>query len=1290
MRTASFFKIISLCLGLSGSVNCLGQSLKPPKIESPNAASLGTFGEIPVSLFTGAPSISIPIYTLSNGKISVPVSLRYHPSSVKPAQHPGWVGSGWDLESIGSISRRVRGAIDEYYIDPSWGNATSPNTAYYYPQPVQSTPTGSELANGANWSTRAQLNYNYTYHQGISGIDAEADEFSFNFLGYSGKFYYSGPTKGWEVVCDNKVKVEINGFLDGNIVESIIFSYGALYLNNTQPRIFSGFTLTVPDGTKYVFGGIDAIEFYAGYGVNPETNEFWVTPSNYLLTKIIDVNKNEVGFSYIRSHPTCNLNLSINAFTGSCQQSGNFLLSGSSGSSSNLNADPAVLRGSIQFPVYLNGISTPVETMTFSISDAVCLRYSDDQLKHPDVTNKNVFYNMQLIDDGDIKNIRWKQLNTIKIINGPNLIKQFQFNYTNSPNQRLTLQSFKQLDAKNNIVGSHSFEYVNSASLLPLHDGNYTDHWGFYNATNISYAYGVEIYSRRQPNINFSNAELLRRLNYPTGGHTIFTWEPHDYSQNVTIGRQTLENLTGTAGGCRISKIQSYTDEGLLASEKKFYYKKNYLAGPDPVTFTSSGTLNGTPKYVLDISPARLTYSGNVTVEVQKISFFPEGNYGSSGSGSHIGYDEVVEVNLDGSYTKRYFTNYGSDLNGISHYDKAPVEYLGWLLTQDTYVPCSSLELERGKLVGEFVYTPANTLLKKTLINYRNDAARFNNYIQLIDFNASYGSSYCADALLLTTANQVFNYYYYPVTKTVTIYDQSGANPVIQTSTYTYNNKNLVQTETIVNSKAQTTVTSNKYTSDFPADPLLTAMANANILSPIIESSLSVNGTQTNLTKANYIQPFTGLFVPQNMQTKTGSNAIDTRQQVNQYDAKGNVLEVQKPGDIVESYIWGYSSSYIVAKITGASHNTAKTFIDQNMLNAATPWNFLYSDVQIRTELNKLRTNLPNALVTTYTYKPGVGITSETDPNGITTYYYYDDFARLSFIADKDNKVVKRFCYNYDGQPENCTVIAYGNDPQQATFTKSPACAAGLLTPTYIYSVPAGTYTSFTDPATANQMAINAMNTNGQAAANALLCLAPFSSINTILTPFTVTVTSGSFSATYSVYPSSGAILLANIPVGTYTINITPMYAGSITSPVQLILNGTTYTNTTFLLSNIPINGSTTFTLQNVPATGPCSFTMASGYSSPSNSISNNAGTVSLNMVFMSVSSPMIPGTSYTIATINGGCRPSATRVFSVTPPGGRTWQVTINPSGQMSVKITSGTSLSPGGTVSINSSYPL
>ncbi len=69
----------------------------------------------------------------------------------------------------------------------------------------------------------------------------------------------------------------------------------------------------------------------------------------------------------------------------------------------------------------------------------------------------------------------------------------------------------------------------------------------------------------------------------------------------------------------------------------------------------------------------------------------------------------------------------------------------------------------------------------------------------------------------------------------------------------------------------------------------------------------------------------------------------------------------------------------------------------------------------LRIALNNLR-NLPalsDALVTTYTYDPLIGVTSITDPRGETIYYHYDDFNRLEYVLDQDGKVLSKNEYNY-------------------------------------------------------------------------------------------------------------------------------------------------------------------------------------------------------------------------------------------------------------------------------------
>jgi len=60
-----------------------------------------------------------------------------------------------------------------------------------------------------------------------------------------------------------------------------------------------------------------------------------------------------------------------------------------------------------------------------------------------------------------------------------------------------------------------------------------------------------------------------------------------------------------------------------------------------------------------------------------------------------------------------------------------------------------------------------------------------------------------------------------------------------------------------------------------------------------------------------------------------------------------------------------------------------------------------------------LRTALPNAQVWTYTYKPLVGITSITDPRGVTTTFQYDEFGRLKNAKDSDLKLLQEYNYHY-------------------------------------------------------------------------------------------------------------------------------------------------------------------------------------------------------------------------------------------------------------------------------------
>lgn len=134
--------------------------------------------------------------------------------------------------------------------------------------------------------------------------------------------------------------------------------------------------------------------------------------------------------------------------------------------------------------------------------------------------------------------------------------------------------------------------------------------------------------------------------------------------------------------------------------------------------------------------------------------------------------------------------------------------------------------------------------------------------------------------------------------------------------------------------------------------------------------------------------------------------------------------------------------------------------------------------------IDELRLYPAEAQMTTYTYEPLIGMTSQCDINNRITYYEYDGFGRLTLVRDQDKNVLKKLCYNYAGQPEECqTYTYYYNEEKSGTFTRNN-CTTGYAGASVTYTVPANTYNAPT-PEEANQLAMNDVNANGQAYANA-------------------------------------------------------------------------------------------------------------------------------------------------------------------------------------------------------------
>jgi YD repeat-containing protein len=136
------------------------------------------------------------------------------------------------------------------------------------------------------------------------------------------------------------------------------------------------------------------------------------------------------------------------------------------------------------------------------------------------------------------------------------------------------------------------------------------------------------------------------------------------------------------------------------------------------------------------------------------------------------------------------------------------------------------------------------------------------------------------------------------------------------------------------------------------------------------------------------------------------------------YDNTGNMIESKPSGSAVPTtYLWGYRHQHPIAEIQNATYDQVKNALGgQTVVDAIANADTL--STSNATLLNNLRTNtnLQGAMVTTYTYKPLIGMLTATDPRGITTYYEYDAFGRLKrtyFIENGTVKTLQQYDYHY-------------------------------------------------------------------------------------------------------------------------------------------------------------------------------------------------------------------------------------------------------------------------------------
>lgn len=524
--------LIWLFLGSVHAQNRNTGTLIPP---SPNAASLGQYGNSQPNFSSGAVSIAIPIYDYQTSKLSLPISLSYTSTGFKVDEVASRVGSGWTLNAGGVITRTVFGAIDEYS-EALW--PTQQEFGLYTRRQVISFV--NKISGDAVGDTRAGP---------MNPYDGEPDLFNFNFNGKSGRFLLKYTNQNGTRVC-----------------QPILLNHSGLKiesgLNLTPLRGFA-FRITADDGVQYIFNQAEYTTNNAAAQGQCDGGNYTGVATAWYLTQVVHPNRDTINLSYT--------SLTYQYYTGIAQT-----IYGRSPSS----AWEQCPGQSVFWPV---------------LTDNTCTnRLQTDGLLLSEIsssTGEKVKFNYSSRNDNNDR-----LLSSIEIYHpkSSTAFTVFDLAYQYATN-RPFLASITERNTANTVDRKHEFAY-NNLGQVPSDLSYSQDHWGYYNGksnttliptpTDIEFQrYLPQATANREPDGNYCQVGLLSSVKYPTGGTETISYEGNTAYDWVTIPA-TPSDVDAYANGTEWPD-PVYSSPATLTTQQYVDVTGDY--SPDPQTDDQQG-----------------------------------------------------------------------------------------------------------------------------------------------------------------------------------------------------------------------------------------------------------------------------------------------------------------------------------------------------------------------------------------------------------------------------------------------------------------------------------------------------------------------------------------------------------------------------------------------------------------------------------------------------------------------------------------------------------------------------
>lgn len=1031
-----------------GDMNPTTFNVAPP---APNAAALGKYGDIPVNLFNGLPAVSIPLGKITVGnEFNTELSLSYHGSGNRVNDVASNVGLGWSLNAGGVITRTVRGLPDE---------STGVGYTAQGGRRIIMTASGN-MGVAADYTTFKSVAY--------GTLDTQPDEFNYNVGGLSGKFvvdtnkqvvllpyrdikitwvdltydmYFIMVTPdGTQYIFRDAEYTFANGSCNADVEQQYISSWYLSEIILPKSKRTINFTYETDKGIlNAIFTQSESRpDPYAPGtvcpGVAPVVTgcyNFRATKQNIIKTITFPGGKISFNYNTPRTDVTNNSNDTFYALSDITISSG----------FNNVYTD---------LNKYLLSYTTPSRLLLSKVSQA--------DAGNNVISSYNMTYNSQHLPEvNSYAQDHWGFYNGAT--SNTSLLPSDSI--TNGGNREPNT-TYAKADILESITyptgGSTTFEY----------EGHTYSHYGnsvevddpIYNTVSasksiktgidgsttypsiardsiimkINYKQSVKFVAiRTAGNGNVNNLDIRNMqtgaltnigngtsyIELDSGEYHIVLYTEHSESTvsyeavNVTVTYNTITGRTkiAAAGGIRLKKMTIY--DGLNHNNDIIKtYTYNLAASPT----MSSGYLANKPEYKYKMIITKK--NGNFETLCYMAYRTSSANNEIEASGGSVAYKEVLETdNQNGSI--RYVYSMFNNGSGVNIYPFGPTTNSepakGMLKAQYTYDNEGKLLLKK-----ENTYT---TFLKKSVPGWKAAYYKVGLMYVGIGYEVFYSTyySYRSDGALLS--------------KEVTT-EYAGTDSLVSVVDTYYDNMDHIQPTRVhtTNSKSDDVWTYTKYPTDYtvPSGTLgaglaaIKTMQDSSIHNLVIEQYMQqVKGGVTTTVGGKFIKyktvpAMSGIQVQMDTAftlkrataltsfsaaTVSGGDLnkdanYDARISFTRYDSVGNIIEQNKVNDVTEAYIWGYNNCYPVAKITGSNYATAIA-----QLNAGIIMNPSGDDV-LRTELKKLRTGLSNVLVNSYTFKPLIGVTSETDPAGRIVYYEYDLFGRLKVVKDQNGKIL--------------------------------------------------------------------------------------------------------------------------------------------------------------------------------------------------------------------------------------------------------------------------------------------